>query len=951
MKKLFGLVTVLVFSFVLSAQAETIKAVSLAVKESNGSTDGAQFKAYLAANGDVDFGSFDFCKATTYFIASDFKIGTTQYKIKAVGASYNYKFFVYNADKYELANDPAECVSGDNIAAVFKNALSGEMFALVSVRGTYKDDKVAATLGPVKTYIENNVKGPYPDAHVIVTYNARLTGTYATTGKTYPDILDAYLVEDNTGPQMIRLGRNSVGGNSVGGFYTYPDSSMTAYSVGDVDISSTYHGTFLTATYPTKHRVIFEDWDGTGLQTNVVLEGGSVEPPTPPARTGFVFIGWDHTAEEFESVMADFTATAQYEQSATGRLVTFLDWDGTILDKVGVEAGEKVARPEDLHRDGYAFDGWMCGDTPYDFNAPVTTDLTLTAKYHLILLHEIGTAEELVERVSWALPAEVVYSLTNDLDFAGITFTPTNFYGVLEGNGYEVAGLDDKRLFKDLYGTVRNLNIRGDGELHDVSITIGVLAAHSYGARIENCQVVDLYRKCRTTNGAFGCLVAYSDDNDDSECTIVSNCTARGCRLIGDPSYKGEKLGGLIGSAAHTRVYGCRFLADPAEVSVGSGEVVSGGAIIGYATGDVEVYGCLSEGYVNVPFSEGNNTGAGGIVGGTSGSCAVYDCTNRATIIGCHQNGNGGIMGRASKTSVRIGRCVNFGSVSSEIYGTGTNPCGIGAGGIFGGNWYNTSSTVVFDCANYGPVTTGTNTVSAGGIVAMIDGNNGNTSSTISNCMNYASVSSPYAAGGVLGYMSKLSKPLYNVGNCGSVSSDDSAGGIVGKLTFYLNNNKCGVNGLMQAGTVTTSTGFVGVVIGRLVGASNSGCTFPIRCGVLAGSATATNGGQAGLIVGGTSPFGTTGEISYSVDELTAAVDTEMAHYYNKDNEPQRFDSLASMQVGDLKNHVAAEKLNTYASANGFMSWVQTENYPELSMFAQGVIPEPAKGGMVIFFR
>lgn len=937
MKKSFGLVAVIACAMTVgfSAMATEVRLMSWAVNESNAKNDQAAYKKDIATNG-IDLAIFEWCKASSYFISGNFEQGGLKYSTccRLYGGKNNYKYAIC-AEDYQLLNDPTNStyVSSESMAAIFKDKYD-DVYAFINLRSNsaYNDSNVAS----VGAYL-TQVMEAHPGARLFVSYNERLAASSAA-------VLDNYLV--NT------YGLTCLGKGSVGGFYAPAATLPQAYAVEDIRRShATYTGTVCTVTYPTKHRVVFEDWDRTGLQTNIVLEGGSVEPPTPPARTGFVFAGWDHAAEEFENVMADFTATAKYEQSATGRLVTFLDWDGTILDKVGVEAGEKVARPEDLHRDGYAFDGWMCGDTPYDFDAPVTTDLTLTAKYHLILLHEIGTAEELVERVSWALPAEVVYSLTNDLDFAGITFTPTNFYGVLEGNGYEVTGLDDKRLFKDLYGTVRNLNIRGDGELHDVSITIGVLAAHSYGARIENCQVVDLYRKCRTTNGAFGCLVAYSDDNDDSECTIVSNCTARGCRLIGDPSYKGEKLGGLIGSAAHTRVYGCRFLADPAEVSVGSGEVVSGGAIIGYATGDVEVYWCLSEGYVNVPFSEGNNTGAGGIVGGTSGSCAVYDCTNRATIVGCHQNGNGGIVGRASKTSVRIGRCVNFGPVSSEIYGTGTNPCGIGAGGIFGGNWYNTSSTVVFDCANYGPVTTGTNTVSAGGIVAMIDGNNGNTSSTISNCMNYASVSSPYAAGGVLGYMSKFSKPLYNVGNCGSVSSDDSAGGIVGKLTFYLNNNKCGVNGLMQAGTVTTSTGFVGVVIGRLVGASNSGCTFPIRCGVLAGSATATNGGQAGLIVGGTSPFGTTGEISYSVDELTAAVDTEMAHYYNKDNEPQRFDSLASMQVGDLKNHVAAEKLNTYASANGFMSWVQTENYPELSMFAQGEIPEPAMSGLLILFR
>ena len=43
--------------------------------------------------------------------------------------------------------------------------------------------------------------------------------------------------------------------------------------------------------------------------------------------------------------------------------------------------GAKVAKPTDPVRDGYVFDGWMLDGKAYDFDAAVTGDITLTAKW------------------------------------------------------------------------------------------------------------------------------------------------------------------------------------------------------------------------------------------------------------------------------------------------------------------------------------------------------------------------------------------------------------------------------------------------------------------------------------------------------------------------------------------------------------------------------------------
>lgn len=294
-----------------------VKALSFAINEANTSKDETPIQTYMGQN-DVDFGVFDFGKASTYFIDADFTSEGRNFKAAWYqNAGVDYKFILYS-DRYELVNVPNDDKSGNNITAVFKDEY-GDQFALISLRGTYKDDKVSATLGPVKTYIDG-IAAKYPDAKIIVTYNARLSGTYATTGNTYMDILNTYLTEMASGPQMTCLGRVQ----DVGGFYMAPSAVPATYSVAEVpsSIGTRYSGTLATLGYPTKCKVIFNDWDGTGLQTNIVFAGESVTPPTVPGRDGYTFTGWDHPASDFESVSASFTATAQYAENAAWLLVS-----------------------------------------------------------------------------------------------------------------------------------------------------------------------------------------------------------------------------------------------------------------------------------------------------------------------------------------------------------------------------------------------------------------------------------------------------------------------------------------------------------------------------------------------------------------------------------------------------------------------------------------------------
>ena len=354
-----------------------VKALSFAINYANNSVDKQPIRDYMGQN-DVDFGIFDYAKASTYFVNADFTNNGRNFKATWYqNATVDYKFILYS-DKYTLVNVPADDKSGNNMVAVFEDEY-GDQFALFSVRANYRDDapaRVTSTLDPVVAYVAG-ITNRYPAAKAIVTYNAYLSGEL--NGNSYSNVLDRYLADSDVGPHMTRLGRTS-----GGGAYMYPDDVPASYSVTDVnDIGTKYPGTLVTLEYPTKYRVVFNDWDGTGLQTNIVYAGESVTPPVPQ-RPGYTFTGWDHAASEFASVSASFTATAQYAINAASlRVVGDPENLGTADPAYGstsaIAAGDQFTASVTMPAlaDG-ATSRWVCaGYTHYEITDVVTGAKTI----------------------------------------------------------------------------------------------------------------------------------------------------------------------------------------------------------------------------------------------------------------------------------------------------------------------------------------------------------------------------------------------------------------------------------------------------------------------------------------------------------------------------------------------------------------------------------------------
>lgn len=86
--------------------------------------------------------------------------------------------------------------------------------------------------------------------------------------------------------------------------------------------------------------------------------------------------------------------------------VTFDTDGGTKINTLTVENGSTFVRPNDPTRSLYHFTGWYLNDKPYDFTAPVTKDITLTAKWVTIFQFDSKT-KTIVDAVDLAGDVEI----------------------------------------------------------------------------------------------------------------------------------------------------------------------------------------------------------------------------------------------------------------------------------------------------------------------------------------------------------------------------------------------------------------------------------------------------------------------------------------------------------------------------------------------------------------
>ena len=127
--------------------------------------------------------------------------------------------------------------------------------------------------------------------------------------------------------------------------------------------------------------------NGQTHATQQVTSGQCATAPTAPQVSGQRFVGWynGNTAYNFSApVTGNLTLTAKFEPiQPTVYTVTFIA-SGQTHATQQVTSGQCATAPTEPQVSGQRFVGWYNGNTAYNFSAPVTSNLTLTAKFEPI---------------------------------------------------------------------------------------------------------------------------------------------------------------------------------------------------------------------------------------------------------------------------------------------------------------------------------------------------------------------------------------------------------------------------------------------------------------------------------------------------------------------------------------------------------------------------------------
>jgi uncharacterized repeat protein (TIGR02543 family) len=317
-----------------------------------------------------------------------------------------------------------------------------------------------------------------------------------------------------------------------------------------------------------------------------------------------------------EEPFVEYTATLKYQDGVTDDVVLTANYDNNYT----------ITRPENPTRDEYAFDDWYSDETytdVWDFDAPLTQDVTLYARWIRVLLGE-GTQESpYLIKIQEQLDSIRTYStahfkLANNIE---LTFSEDDvtgwepiagFSGSLDGDGKQIIGLwshdtsSSLGLFADLSGVIKDLGIAiaSQGIGNATAAYAGGLAGSVTGGSIDGVYVTGGAIGGATT--ASGGLAGAVDDTEisNSYATVDVNSSDNGA------------AGGLVGT-----ITGFSKITNSYAAGQVTGNSLTGGLAGAIETAGIEISNSFALGkvvYDGTATTVGSfaGTDAGGIVTG-----------------------------------------------------------------------------------------------------------------------------------------------------------------------------------------------------------------------------------------------------------------------------------------------------------------------------------------------
>lgn len=142
-----------------------------------------------------------------------------------------------------------------------------------------------------------------------------------------------------------------------------------------------------------KFSVTFDSDGGSKVKGQVIESGKTATKPENPTKDGYDFEVWvlgDSPFDFSTPIISDITLKAKWTKHTSTTLpeeqtqfftVTFDTNGGSGIVSQKIENGKTAARPEEPYRERYNFIGWFLGDNKFDFSTPITSDITLKAKW------------------------------------------------------------------------------------------------------------------------------------------------------------------------------------------------------------------------------------------------------------------------------------------------------------------------------------------------------------------------------------------------------------------------------------------------------------------------------------------------------------------------------------------------------------------------------------------
>jgi uncharacterized repeat protein (TIGR02543 family) len=420
--------------------------------------------------------------------------------------------------------------------------------------------------------------------------------------------------------------------------------------------------------------VTFISYNGIKFHEADANEDGMITRPENPTWDGYGFVYWyiegtPDTPYYFDTpVTSDITLYAKWSRVIW--TVTFKSNDGSTLytEDVG-DSGTLPPQKEDPILDGFVFGGWYLESntdftTPYDFEVPITNNITLCAKWKAPVFDDITDLGAYLFKWSANTPAEP-YTVSLTVDNISTLRATLNAnagkYVYLDLSGSNIETIPDNTF----YGSE---NPRGCATLAGITISDGVEIIGNYAFR--SCaNLASIARPdCVETigNSAFtGCKSLTEINVSDSNTTY----TAEGgvlykdkTTLVAYPSAKDSItiLDGVttIGQAAFSSCIGLTSVNIPDGV-----ETIGNNAFTGCTNLNSVIIGSGVTTIGNNAFSSCANLNSVIIGSGvtTIGNNAFTGCTNFASIAipdSVETIGNYAFTGCTNLASVTIGNGV-----------------------------------------------------------------------------------------------------------------------------------------------------------------------------------------------------------------------------------------------------------------------------------------------------